>query len=250
MALIHLILSYVMAACPILVWWLICSKIKDYGILMISELVICHILLPMLMRTLFGGFWIIRGSFYGFSFGSFYGAGGIVVVYIVGVLILSFVKSGKHWNFSEQSIMLPSWKSKVGIIIYAVIVVLIALFVFPVSEHLFYFSLCLNTITRSRSFFHVLLITLLNAGKYYFLFDNSVKDKNAGLFWTIIWVLMYIMIDFGRNNAYWYFSGIGLKQLINLMYIITLTLYALGIQFPRPNNINKVMSDNKLSSLA
>lgn len=241
-----------MAACPLLIWWLICGKIKDYGVLMVAEIVVCHILLPMLARTLFGGFFSLSvGSYYQFSFRSTYGAGGIVVVFLIGYLLLSFWKTAKHWNYSQKSIMLPQWKSNIAIIIYAVIVALIALFVFPVSEHFFYYYFCRWNIDRENYGFHLLLINLLNSCKYYFLFQNSVTDKNAGLVWTIMWVLMYIMVDFNAGDRrYWYYSGIGLKQLITLMYIITLVLGALGVQFPRPNNFSKTMSDNKLSSLA
>lgn len=255
MSFLNTLISYLIALSPILIWWLVCTKIKDYGVLMILEIVICHILLPNIFRALIGGFYIsYQGSYYQFSFRSTGGqAGGIVVVYLIGYLLFSFWKGSTLWNYSEQKILIPGFKNNVFTIIYAIIVALIALFVFPVSEHFFYYYFCLMNVDGRTGYLAVLIMTLICVAKYYFLFSNSVQDKNAGIFWTILWGLMYIMIDFGSRDAKywnnWYYGGIGLKQVINLLYIISLTLWGLGVQFPKPSNVQKTAPDNKLNGI-
>lgn len=258
-SLLNTIIVYAAAILPIVVWWLICTKIKDYGVLMVLEIIICHILVPNILRNVLSGIYSYNlGTYYKFEFRNTGGqAGGIVVIYLIGYLLISFWSSSKHWNFSQKSLMFPSWKSNVGIIIYAIIVALIALFVFPVSEHYFYSYFILWNV-QGWGFGTLAIISLLNSAKYYFLFTETVSDKNAGLFWTILWVIMYLVIDLSRgtnyhykkgNHHYWFWGGLGLKQVVMLLYSITMVLWSLGIQFPKPNNVQKTRSDNKLSSL-
>lgn len=145
--------------------------------------------------------------------------------------------------------MFPRWKNNALIVIYAIIVGLVAFLIYPASEHYFYVGFAYVNMDLSGGYkTNSLILAVITAGKWFFLFDATVKHRNAAVFWTILWVIMYLVVDY-NNWDRWYYSGIVLKQTIMLMYIIVLVLYALGVKCKRPAAISKTRADNRLTRL-
>lgn len=251
MSLSRTLFCYALACLPILSWFLVCKHIKDYGVLLIAEILVVHILVPILVRAVSDKFFNFKQDrYYEASLKQAEGEAGLVtLLYIIGILILSFVNSSKSWNYSEKNMMFPRWKNNVLIIIYAIFVALIALFVYPASEQYFYVGFAYINMGLTGNYqFNSLMIALITGIKWFFLFDATVKHRNAAVFWTILWVILYAVIDY-NNSERWYYSGIALRQWVMFLYIVTLVLYALGVKCKRPAAVSKTRTDNRLTKM-
>lgn len=248
----RIILCYFLSCLPILAWYLICKYMKDYGILLAAEILVCHILIPVIVRAISDNYYHIgdlEGRYYKTNFdGAEVELTLVIVLYIVGLGLLSFVRSSKAWNYHEKILLFPVWRKWV-VIIYAVVVALVALLVYPITEHYFYIGfLYLNMRFEKGYKVFIVVLSLLNSVKWFFLFNESVKSRGAAVFWTILWVILYLIIDL-RSWERNYYTGIGLKQVLMLMYVITLTLYALGVRCRAPKVVSLTRIDDRLTRL-
>lgn len=245
------IFCYVLGCLPILLWFLVCKYIKDYGVLIISELVIIHILVPIIVKAFSDKIYKFNyDKYYEVSFRDAEGEIGIVVlIYIIGFLILSYVDSSKAWHYTEKIMMFPQWKSKPLIVLYAIIVGFLAIFVLPISEHYYYLGFVyINMDLRKGYRTYSLILAIFIGLKWFFLFDATVKKRSAAVFWTILFVILYAVLDYNAWNR-WYYSGIAIRQIVMILYVITLILYALGVKFKRPGAVAVTRADNRLNRM-
>lgn len=246
----RIIFCYFITCLPILVWFVICTYVKDYGVLMAVEILVCHILLPVVIRAISDEFYHIRDvddRYYRFYFkGCEVELPLLIGVYIIGLLLLSFLKSSRAWNYTQKVMFFPAWK-KNAVLIYAIFVALVAVIVYPVIEHYYYIGFVFLNLRPEKGYkYFIVIISLLRSIKWFFLFNETVQKKSAAVFWTILWVILCMIID-ARSWDRNYHTGAGMKQVLMLMYVITLTLYALKVRCKSPTAVSVTRKDNKLS---
>lgn len=105
MAFARTIFCYFLGCLPILIWFLVCKYLKDYGLLLAIEILVVHILVPIIVRGVSNKFYKYQGNkYYEVTIkNSEAEIGIVVVVFIIGICILSFINSSKSWNYAEKT---------------------------------------------------------------------------------------------------------------------------------------------------
>lgn len=242
---IKIIIVYILAALPILGFYLGATFTHDYFLIFLIDMVIFHFVLPVLLREATNDYTKVEEDYNGFVLsGREYDTLLMAALYMVGWVIFHFTDLP---SYGSATLLLPDFSSKVLSIIYAILTAIFFVIIYAISEHNFYYGFIRHNIYGGHDILHVLVTSLFNALKWYFLFVESKED--SAIAWTIFWFAMYFIIGFNTSNDVFY-AGSALRQLFYLFYVITLALYAFDFSWMKnPGSKNLNHGDNVLKKL-
>ena len=241
---IDMILLYVFAGLPIGLFWFMTSWSHDLGLILLSDILIFHVVVPRIMWR-FRKYTRLEENYRGVTVNGrendFLITLGIFVACFLAWTFLDPI------GFDSATLLLPKFKTEIITYVYWVVVFILFVLIFSISEHNFYFGFILQNLP-GNIWLHGLIVSALNALKWYMMFMDCIKGSTAAIFFAAMFAVVYFVIAYNNDFALFY-AGSSMRQLLYLLLSVVFIAYCLGLKLKHPGSVQNYSGDNILSKL-